>query len=411
MSSTKKIVGLMLSAILVVLIASPALRLLYLRAPDGALYGYTDDVPSFPTNSMRAFFDRSFQHWVERYFDVNLGFREKLIRSFNELNFRLFREAPRLRLYATSTHGLYSKMSIDNLNDEVVRFKDLGERYRIEAAKLLLVQQRLHSLGKYFQVVIGTSKPYVYPDDLGGRYLVGGSSGIFDRAASFGKILREVGVNVIDGGPLLREFIRRTGVETHASTGVHWNYYAGCLVTQQLFVNLKSNSFATAPSLDCGEPHQGEPNMTDVDGLLLLNIWSQGGVSKPTAYPSKMNIGEYTWRPNILIIGDSFSGQIHYVLQETNAYSRLVKSTYFRTREVEDHSAATSTVRDIKADESIVRNELMKDLAESDVIVLQMVDYNVGRWGYGFPDYVLNHFSNNPIDIGHLPIFSESKTK
>ena len=64
-------------------------------------------------------------------------------------------------------------------------------------------------------------------------------------------------------------------------------------------------------------------------------------------------------------------------------------SSYFRVREVDDRVAGTITAADNKADESMVHKALMKDIENSDVIVLQMVDYNVGRWGYGFADYIL----------------------
>jgi hypothetical protein len=389
MRSINSIVGFAFSMTLVTVLALPTLRWLDLRVPDGVLYGYTDEVPPPPTNLMCAFFDKSLQHWVEKYFEVNLGFRPLLIRSFNELNFRFFHEAPKLRLYTTQAHGLYSKMSLESLNDEVVRRKELEERYHIEAEKLLRVQRKLQSQGKYFEVVIGTSKPYVYPNGLGTRYLVGGSESIFERAASFGKVLREAGVNVIDGGPLLREFVAKTGVETHPASGVHWNYYAGCLIASQLLDNIRARQFPKAPMLDCGLPQIAEPHMIDLDGLLLLNIWSTGGVAKLSPYPKIKRNDDSVWRPNIIFIGDSFSDQIRYALQQSNVYSRLVTSGYFRVREIDDRVANATVAANIKAEESVIHEALMKDIASSDVIILQMVDYNVQRWGYGFADYIL----------------------
>jgi hypothetical protein len=68
-------------------------------------------------------------------------------------------------------------------------------------------------------------------------------------------------------------------------------------------------------------------------------------------------------------------------------------SGYFRVREVDDRVANITIVADIKASESVVKEALMKDIANSDVIVLEMVDYNLERWGYGFADYILNFFS------------------
>ena len=389
MKSINAIIGLLLSIALIATLALPTLRWLDIRAPDGKLYGYTDDVPPPPTDLMHAFLDKSLQQWVQKYYEVNLGFRPFLIRSFNELNFRLFQEAPKLRLYSSETHGLYSKMSIDSLNDEVLRRKVLEDRYHVEAEKLLRVQRKLQSQGKYFEVIIGTSKPYVYPDSLGTRFLVGGSDGIFERAASFGKVLHETGVNVIDGGPLLRDFVTRTGIDTHPDSGVHWNYFAGCLIAHQLLDNIRLRQFPKATMLDCGKPLLTEAHWVDVDGLLLLNIWSNGGFTRPSTWPVIYKNDDSVWRPNIVFIGDSFSDQIRYALQQANAYSCLVTSSYFSAREVDDRVAGAITAADNKADEALVHKALMKDIVNSDVIVLQMVDYNVGRWGYGFADYYL----------------------
>jgi hypothetical protein len=38
---------------------------------------------------------------------------------------------------------------------------------------------------------------------------------------------------------------------------------------------------------------------------------------------------------------------------------------------------------------NVTRAKLMNDIDSSDIIILQMVDYNVQRWGYGFADYFL----------------------
>ena len=383
--------GFVLSMILVAILALPTARWFALRAPDGALYGYTDDVPKPPNDLLHAFFDKSLQQWVQKYFEVNLGFRPFLIRSFNELTFRAFKEAPKLRLYNTEAHGLYSKMSIESLNGDVVNRKSLEDRYHIEAKKLLQVQQRLQAKGKYFEVIIGTSKAYVYPDGLGNRFLVGGSNGIFERAASFGKLLQETGVNVIDGGPLLRDFVARTGIPTHPDSGVHWNYFAGCLIAHQLLDNIRIRQFPDAPVLDCGEPIMQEPHWVDVDGLMLLNIWSKGGVAKLTPYPTIRKNDDSVWRPNIVFIGDSFSDQIRYALQQANTYSSMMMSGYFRNRAFDDRITNTIMPVDNMADENTIHKAIMTDIENSQVVVLQMVDYNVGRWEYGFADYFLDN--------------------
>ena len=376
------------AAILLFLLFLPTLRWVSLQDVDGFLYGYADKISERPAGAINGFFDKELQKWAEGYFNVHLGFREKLIRSFNEINFMLFREAPRLSLYSTSENGLYSKMSIDNLNYEIVNRKELELRYRSEADKLLILQRALEQQGKYFVVIIASSKPYVYPQSLGNRYLIGGAVDIFNRAARYGAVLEDVGVNVIDAGPLLREFVERTGIDTHPDSGVHWNYYAGCLVARRLVDGIRSR-YPGMPALTCGDPEFADPHMVDVDGLKLLNIWTDGNLSRPTPYPSIVAAEQSSWLPSIVFIGDSFADQILYALQQARIYARIVTSNYFRVRGVTIGGGQIKSTHGQETEEVAVRNIFTEDIAASDVVVLQMVDYNVFRWGYGVADYLL----------------------
>jgi hypothetical protein len=396
MSRYHKLIRLTFCVILVTLLAVPTIQGVTNYFPRRQLYGYIEPINNRPSNLLRSFFNKSLQAWIEKYFDVNLGFREYLIRSFNEINFRLFQEAPRLRLLSTNEHGLYSKMSIDNLNDEVIRRKELEQKYKVEAQKLFKVQQIFRANNKYFEVLISSSKPYVYPHSLGSRYLVDNSKNIFQQTASFGNVLKSTGVNVTDSGPELRKLVEESTIETHPASGVHWNYYAGCMIARQILDNARQRRFPELPNLDCGLPQSNKPYMVDVDGLRLLNIWSDGGLMKPSLYPSIVSNQEAVWRPNIVLIGDSFSDQISYAFKQANVYARMVTSGYFRVREVDDHVNGNSSNDDIRIEESVIREKLAEDIAESDVIILQMVDYNVPRWGYGFADYVLS----NPLFNG-----------
>jgi len=390
-----KRLSLLYAIILVAVIALPTLRWLTLRKADGALYGYTDDIPKPPVHIFAGFFDKSLQRWFDRYYDVHLGFRERLVRSFNELNFRLFREAPKLRLISTKERGLYSHMSIENLNDEIVRKTELEAKYYIEAEKLLRIQNWLKTQNKHFEVIIGSSKPYIYPEELGCRYLVDGNPDVFERTARFGKILENTGVNVIDAGPLLRRFVQQTGIDSHPVSGVHWNYYAGCIVAKRLNEDVQRSNLPTLPLLECGAPRFAEPHWVDIDGLLLLNIWSDGNLKKLSPYPEIHAVNPSAKKPSIVFIGDSFSDQIRYALQQAKIYSRMVTSGYFRTREADIDGNGGQVTHGADTDEQTVRAKLAQDIATSDIVVLQMVDYNVPRWGYGFADYFLNQLNEN----------------
>jgi len=372
-------------------LALPTFQLVTQFFPRGQLYGYTDETPARPASLTFGLLDKSTQKWIEKYFDANLGFRAALVRTFNEVNFLLFREAPRLRLLSTPDRGLYSGMSIDNLNAEIIHKTELENEYRIEAKKLRQVQDKLVAQGKYFEVIIASSKPYVYPKPLGSRYLYGGGDEIFNRAASFGEILKSEGVNALDSGPMLRQFVGASGIETHPSSGVHWNYYAGCIAAARVSEDARSHQFPEMPVLNCGTPVFEPPHMIDTDGYQLLNLWSDGGLLKPSPYPAITPSPTSTWQPDIVFIGDSFSDQMRYAFQQANQYSQMVMSSYFRTRQIEGRP------NDIMAKEQVenqkgIQDAVIRDVLQSDIVILEMVDYNVPRWGYGFSDYFLENY-------------------
>ncbi|MDP3561048.1 MAG: hypothetical protein Q8R83_02570 [Legionellaceae bacterium] len=391
-SAIYKKAGVFLSIFLIVILMAPTVQsILKICRESTPLYGYTDPLPEKPKNYVASFFNKSLQEWVEKKFNARLGFHPFLVRSFNELNFRLFREADStyLKLMVTKQHGLYSNLSIDCLNDEVMRKQVLEKIYTKQAKQLIKIQNNLAAQGKYFAVVIATSKAYVYPDELGSRFLVGGSTNIFNRKANFGAILKRAGVHVIDSRPLLNKIAHTLKIETHPTSGVHWNYYSGCLIANKILANAQTK-FPSITEINCGPSQRMVPvmNAVDVDGYLLLNIWSHAGLIQETTYPTiePATHPATHWRPNIVFIGDSFSDQIRSAFKEAGIYSRMVMSSYFKQREVDNPQDIITS-----DDDKSIKRKVLADIAASDIIILEMVDYNISRNLYGFADYYLKH--------------------
>ncbi|MCX7114400.1 MAG: hypothetical protein NTW08_00570 [Gammaproteobacteria bacterium] len=385
--------GVIYSILIVLFLLAPLIQWRTHLIREKTLYGYTDPVPNKPIHYRSAFFDKSLQQWIEKFFNTHLGFRAYFIRSYNELNFRLFHEVNNTRLKLTTTphHGLYSNLSIDSLNQEMIQKETLENRYTLEANKLLKIQHDLASKNKFFIVVLASSKAYIYPKELGKRYLVHGAHHVFKRTANFGRILKATGVNVIDAGPLLRHLTRTSHIETHPISGLHWNYYAACIIAQHIIEN-SSQQFSNMSKLDCGhsEPRLPPGYDVDVDGYSLLNIWSSAKLLRPTPYPSHLiSIDKHSpWHPKIVLIGDSFSDQIQFILNQIKMPEKLVVSSYFKTRTV----IPSLQIKNNK--ENPVQQSILKDIEKSDIIILEMVDYNVTSWlTYGFADYFLKHAS------------------
>ncbi|KTD41682.1 alginate O-acetyltransferase AlgX-related protein [Legionella parisiensis] len=408
MKSKEKVFTRIFSIIIVLLLCLPLLQSAFHVFYEKPLYGYVEKNLDKPHGLAGNWFNRKWQKYWENLFNEKLGFRTTLIRGFNELSFRLFSEMPRLNLYSTKEHGLYSKMSIDQLNYEYTNRKNLIRSYDEFAKKLQVLQQLLAANGKHFVVVISSSKAYVHPQGLGKKLLVSTDKNLFRKIASLGHALKKQGVNVVDSGPFLRKLYHKKAIETHANTGFHWNYYAGCMVAEQLFSNAKK-TLIDIPKLECGEPIYKNPELVDLDGIWLLNAFSSVNLAKPSPYPQPTARFSANYQPKILLVGDSFMDQIIYALDRSNAYKDLVSSRYFQTRTVHKPERITFSFNDFPSlTAKQIQGDILYDVMKSDLIVLQMVDYNINHFGYGFVDTLLERL-NSEVQPHSIPPIAELK--
>lgn len=384
---TRKIY-LLYVAIIIALLCLPGVRLVYLGGSDGTLNGYSQSISTQSSLAVDNVLNKRFQKWVESYFSSNFGFRALLVRSFNELTFRAYKQIPHLKLYSTPFNGLYSTMTIESLNQEVQMRSKLEAEYEAEAKRLLAIQQYLESQGKVFITVIAASKAYVYPEGLGGKYILNGTEDIWLKAANYGDVLKKVGVNVIDSRPMLRDFVQQTNISTHADSGVHWNYYAGCLVAEKI-MSIVQKTRPEFDTISCGIPVYESAKKVDVDGLSLLNIWSNGGFNNAVPYPSIPKQRSKVM-PSFVFIGDSFSDQIRDAIHDASAASKLVFSSYFHTRAVSNQNEPYLTTHGKDSDPEVLRFAISNDIDESDVVIYETVDYHHTASGsYGLTDYFL----------------------
>ncbi|HHF7374749.1 alginate O-acetyltransferase AlgX-related protein [Legionella bozemanae] len=407
MNNKEKVFTRIFSIIIVLLLCLPLLQSVFHIVYEKPLYGYVEKNLDKPHGLAMNWFDRKWQKYWENLFNEKLGLRTILIRGFNELSFRLFSEMPRLNLYSTKEHGLYSKMSIEQLNYEYTHRKNLKKSYNEFAKKIQELQQLLEANNKHFVVVISSSKAYVHPQGLGKKLLVSTDKNLFRKIASLGHALKKQGVNVVDSGPFLRKFYREKAIETHANTGFHWNYYAGCMVAQQLFYNAKK-TLTDIPKLECGKPIYKKPELVDLDGIWLLNAFSSVNLAKLSPYPQPSARFSANYQPKILLVGDSFMDQIIYALDRSKAYNDLVSSRYFQTRTVHKPGRIFSFNDFPSLTAKQIQGDILGDVMKSDLIVLQMVDYNINHFGYGFVDALLERL-NTEIQPHSIPPITEIK--
>ncbi len=396
-SQTPSAGSLTVCILILVILLSPTVQWLFPVLYDGRLDGYTPPVSGRPASLLTGFLDKTLQPWAEKYYTSRLGFRPFLVRSFNEFLFSVFGESASRTLFMGETNGLFNDQTITSLNNEIILKDQYSEKYAREADNLARASRMLRAMQKHLYVVIASSKGYIYPQALGERYIHGGVKDLFSRMASFSMALKAKGVQVYDTGPVLRDLVASTNLQTHPYSGVHWNFYVGCLIGEALVKNIEALGFAMPTKRCSGFEYTLGKNSTDTDAISLLNLWFENNLIKPSPFPKysddshkQISRGK---RARLLFIGDSFSDQIRESYKKTEPFSKIVFSSYFGTR-VPEYPVA-GDLPSLPNEENIdkIRRQLLDDIIMSDIIFLEMVDYNTYRLGYGFSEYLLNNQS------------------
>jgi hypothetical protein len=385
-SSRIRLAGIVTLWILV--LAAPMTESVLKLAPERPLLGWTEKLAPMPSALAQGWFDKSLQAWASDHIATIMGFRSALVRTYNELQFRLFNEVAKVHVIRGQHHGLYVLDHLRRMNERVQDRSAHQRSFDLQAKQLRVVQEYLASKDKYFIVVLAASKPYVYFEDAPKRYVASGLDKSLVNMASFANALRAQGVNVLDSALRLRK-LAQGGVVTHPDSGAHWTYYSACVIASDMLDMARSAQLPQAPKLDCGKPIYRAPEGSDGDVFNLMNIWTDGGVVNQTPFPVIVP-SEEAGRPlNILVIGDSFFEQMRPALTSGKVYNSLIHAGYFRTRVV--HGKTLGSVVSLEGpetDQTRLRNEVNADLEAADLVLLEMVDSNQGRNSYDWAAYM-----------------------
>lgn len=382
------------SILMIWFLCVPFLEMIFKPFEVTTLNGYVEPLPKMPALNIISYFNKDLQNWTEKYLYENFGFRAEIIKTFNQISFSLFKEVHNkfLQIYMTPEKGLYSNLSINQLNADVQYYESQRERFIEEAQKLQKVQDILSKMGKYFLVIESTSKAYMYPDDIADKYLILNPSLLNKKQAKFGNFFHG---NFIDAKDEF-ELLNKKGIITHPYSGLHWNLTAGCKTMEKAFQKAHQ-AFYELPEIRCNKLTDFIPPLNDVDfdGLSLLNLWKNESLIKNSNHPQEVKLIQYSEKkPKIVIIGDSFSNQLIYSINFSHAYSSLIFSSYFQTREIYNHLNEHFDYSN--SDSMKNQEEIFKDIMGADIIILEAVDYNLSsRLSYGFSDYFLNKFKVN----------------
>jgi hypothetical protein len=273
----------------------------------------TQSIPQ-PTQLWNGFVKHEWQQLLEQRFLTHMGsLRSFLILSYNEAKHRLFPTRPNDRYIWTPEFGYYHVDTISRLNIDVLHHDATKQHYQRAAHRLRILQELLSHHGVALLVVSAPPKVRLYPEYVA-PYLIAPADTIMSRAVSYGDVLEEAGVNVINVERIFAER-KAASLPFFTTTSFHWNYWAGCTVADEIMRKAEALTGRPVFTIDCSDVEYGKSKWTDTDIALSLNIFSTdatiGEAPFPKITPQQNVRGEI---PKIVLIGDSFSDQIVYAL-------------------------------------------------------------------------------------------------
>jgi hypothetical protein len=250
-------------------------------------------------------FDESFQGQAEKYLNQNFGFRNVLVRVYNQMLFCLYNKSTARNVVVGKENYLFEKNYIEGYyGRDFIGDSLLHERVR----RLALLQDTLASSGITLIVAMAPDKAWFYPEYIP-DYLRGQN-----HTTNYEVFLREAkqqGLNLIDFNSWLLSMKDSSPYPLYPKTGIHWSNYGMHLSFDSLLKYIETSRKIDIPDYRIGDYELSvdyKSTNTDIEkGMNLLfpidNI--------PMPYADFEVEESNKTKPKFMVVSDSFFWNIY----------------------------------------------------------------------------------------------------
>ena len=334
--------------------------------------------------SASSWFAGTYQDSCTAYLRENTGFRNDLIRLYNQLDYSLFSTPHAAKIILGKKGYLFS----DEYITAYLGTNFTGKAFCDEKVRLLKkLQDLLWNEKKILLVVILTpDKGNYYPEFIPDRYRKRKKEPT--NYSYYASRCSETGINLIDFNRYFYSIKDTSRFPLYPKTGIHWTTYGAVLAADSLlkYLHVKLNIPLPSMVID-GIDTSAVPRDTDDDIAQTMNlIWQ---IPTPVyAYPKYHFTFDSTQKkPAALFIGDSFYW---------NWYPWIIKNVfsndefwYYNMDIFPESRTSPQQVSQINVADAINRQK---------IIVLMQVNGAKGNIGYGFTDVALSVLDQAKID-------------
>lgn len=299
---------IILFGILMVLLFLPLLQERLFRIPLKPLNGVTEKTEK-PEFSLQSYRSGAYAKQEEAYLGANFGFREPIIRLYNQYLWDCYRKTYAHDVVAGKKGWLYNPESVnDYYGTEMLRWQSSPEaarrQYDLNVKYMNWVRTILKENGVELLAFVAPEKSFLYPEYLPEREH---DTTTFNACAYFLHKFNESGFPCIDMNHWFQQMKDTVDYPLIPQTGAHWVFPA-VYAADSLFRFMGELKGIALPRLKIGTLHESDNHGADNDLEQLLNlslpIRKRQGYS-PTAEVT-VERDSNSVKPKVLFIGNSF---------------------------------------------------------------------------------------------------------
>lgn len=395
---------IILFGILMVLLFLPLLQERLFRIPLKPLNGVTEKTEK-PEFSLQSYRSGAYAKQEEAYLGANFGFREPIIRLYNQYLWDCYRKTYAHDVVAGKKGWLYNPESVnDYYGTEMLRWQSSPEaarrQYDLNVKYMNWVRTILKDNGVELLAFVAPEKSFLYPEYLPEREH---DTTTFNACAYFLHKFNESGFPCIDMNHWFQQMKDTVDYPLIPQTGAHWVFPA-VYAADSLFRFMGELKGVELPRLKIGTLHESDNHGADNDLERLLNltlpIRKRHGYS-PTAEVTVVS-DTTTVKPKVLFIGNSFMWGITSQVPMREVFSDVEFWYYFSTAYTGDP---------LEPNRPVIDYNMLEKMLDFDYIVWFTTGNQLNKGTMGFANNaILTLGINDSIRIAYIRSIADTIT-
>jgi hypothetical protein len=381
-SCTKTVLFALTAQLMFSFVIQKETKLLAFRPLEGVL----EPAPK-PELSFETCCTGEYQSQVEPYLKENIGFREPLIRFYNQFLYDFFRTSYSKEVFPGKDHWFYFRQHVNEYyGTEMYRWfpsaEEAREGYDREAQLMWKLRNILNEYGIEFLMFMAPDKGYLYPEHLPNRKM---DTTSVNAREYYSRKFDEYGFPYIE---MTKWFIDLKEADTlpyslFSQSGAHWGFSA-VLAADSVFRLMESLKGEQLPKLHIGPLRESSEATVHGDHDLehTINLMRSVPHKYDRLYDAEVTVvcDSSTTRPSVLFVGNSFLWRMHYYIPFDDMFTHSEYWFYNSTAYYGKGYSQSCMVGDL---------DLLSKLLESDYVVWFTDGNQMYKVSYGFVESAL----------------------